>query len=333
LFIGFLPLLTVNCIFSPYLKKIEVGVEGAALATSQTGAAAECLEKLGGLSLDQLRWMSSSLTETELVEEADGWDVNAVPYSDRNDVTRLWSELHRECEPVEIAILGPAFGRPSYNFFTDVIFKALGETMSPFRYFGTNGTEELVSSMQDKENALAFFNIRYVLSEADKSVIESLQTVALRKGHMGSDFVDPSFALFDDGNYAFAKRLYMNLNQEETSLANVRPFLEYAFSEQGTNDLLNAGFWPIHEWERVVMKTRAQTTTGIPLGDIQKNCGPTGGNISIAGSSTVFPVAQICTFFNSIFSELSYTRASTHFFSSNVCAKRQGPRSTKSGAT
>ena len=153
--------------------------------------------------------------------------------------------------------------------------------------------EDLVADLNDNESALAFFNIRYVLSEEDKSVIETVRNIAVQKGN--SDFVDPSFALFDDGSYALTTRLYMNLNRDESSLANVRPFLEYGFSETGTEDLLLADFWPIPPWERVVMNTRAQTASGIPLSSIEESCGPTGGEISIAGSSTVFPVAQICT--------------------------------------
>lgn len=247
--------------------------------------------------MDQLRWMYSGLTESQLIQEEDGWDhVNAVPHSDGSDLTRLWSELHPDCEPVEIAILGPAINSPSYNFFTDAIFKARDESTDPGRYTSSSEMEDLIASLTSREDAIAFFNIRFVLSEKEKSMIEVLQTVAVQQDNTGSgDFVEPSLALFYDGLYALSTRLYMNLAQEEASLVNVRPFLEYGFSAQGTEDLLLAGFWPIHDWERVAMRTRAQTASGISLEDIRRSCGPAGREITIAGSSTVFPIAQICT--------------------------------------
>ena len=48
-------------------SKIELGLQGLGVAAGQRGPAVECLEKLGGLSRDQLRWIYSSLTEAELV--------------------------------------------------------------------------------------------------------------------------------------------------------------------------------------------------------------------------------------------------------------------------
>lgn len=256
----------------------------------------ECIEKLGGLSLDQLRWMFSDLTETQLIEEWDGFNAtSAVPFSDKDDATRLWSELHSECQPVEIYLLGLATGTPIVRYLERRVFKARGESFDASRYMGLETMEALVTMLQWSPNNVGFFGIRYVLSEQDRTVIEPLTTIKIRpsSSHEG-DFVDSGVAALDDGAYALANRIYLNLASEEATLANIRPFVDFGLSEEGTAILLETGFWSLDEWERVVMKTRAQTSSGIPLAHIQSGCGPFGGEIAIAGSSTVFPVAQVC---------------------------------------
>ena len=101
-------------------------------------------------------------------------------------------------------------------------------------------------------------------------------------------------AALDDAAYELANRLYLNLANETAILNNVRPFIDFGLSEKGTEIVIEQGFWSLDEWERLVMKTRAQTPSGIPLATIQENCGPIGREVSIAGSATVFPVAQVC---------------------------------------
>jgi ABC-type phosphate transport system substrate-binding protein len=41
------------------------------------------------------------------------------------------------------------------------------------------------------------------------------------------------------------------------------------------------------------MATRIQSIKGVPLEAIQSSCGPADGAVTIAGSSTVFPVALV----------------------------------------
>jgi ABC-type phosphate transport system substrate-binding protein len=275
--------------------QIEFGLEGAALVTSVNGPAAECLEKLGGLSIDQLRWMFSGMTEQQLIQEYDGWDSSEVPYSDGIGNTRLWSELHSDCQPVEISIVGTASSSPVHVFFADKILKAAGESIDPARFLGETETKPLIDRLEGDKNAIGFLNIRYVISEQDESVVaDRLKTVPIREVNKNSNstFTDPEVARFEDQKYPLTSNIYFNINDEASTWTNVRPFLEFAFSEQGTRELINASFWPIPRWKQEVMKARAQTATAVAMEDII--CGPEGSTISIAGSSTVFPVSQIC---------------------------------------
>ena len=63
-----------------------------------------CMVILGGLTLDQLRWIFSNYTEAELI--ATGWDPSSLANSDGNDATHLWSELSDSCAGAEIKIVG-----------------------------------------------------------------------------------------------------------------------------------------------------------------------------------------------------------------------------------
>jgi len=253
---------------------------------------------LGGLSLDQLRWMFSDLTETELIEEWDGFNAtSAVPFSDKDDATRLWSELHSECQSVEIGLLGLATGTPIVRYLERNILKARGASIDAARYTGFETMEGLVTMLEWSPNQIGLFGIRYVLSEKDKTLIKPLTTIKIRPSSSDDgDFVDAGVAALDDGAYALANRLYLNIANEEAILANVRPFIDFGLSEEGTAILTATGFWSLDEWERVVMKTRVQAASGIPLAHIQSGCGPLGREISIAGSSTVFPLAQVCKY-------------------------------------
>ena len=263
--------------------------EGIGFVTSASGAAAECLEKLGGLSLDQLRWMFSNYTTEELKD--DDWDESSVPFLDGNETTHLWSELHEDCAAEEIDISGSIeSGMSASDFFTDVIFAGRDETFDlfrPFGYFTSSQVEELISYVEANEAAITFMQLSSLLS------IDRKDLVAVAVSKKGSDFVKPISAAFEDDSYPLSRRLYLALLDDEASLVNTRPFVEFGFSKQGQDILKSAGFWPIHDWEAVIMATRAQIMKGVARQHIQESCGPVDGGISLAGSSTVFPVARL----------------------------------------
>ena len=242
--------------------------------------------------------MFSDLTETQLVQEWDGFDATSdVPFSDKNDTTRLWSELNSECEPVEIALFGLYEGNPEFTFFEHNIFKARGEGIDLDRYTGFKDINGLVTMLQWTQVGVGILGLRYVLSEKESYVIQGLSTVKLRSSLSaveGDEFVDPGLAALDDGAYDLANRLYLNIANESSVMENVRPFIDFGLSEEGISVLIDQGFWPLDEWELLVMQTRVQTASGIPLAYIRESCGPAQRAVSIAGSSTVYPIAKAC---------------------------------------
>lgn len=265
------------------------------LATGNQGVAAECIEIMGGLSVDQVRWMYTSMSESQLLS-TDKWKAAAIPNSDGNDATHLWSELHSECAPVEIVLYGEPEETTSADYFVDRLYKDISfGSLYMRRYNSPASMKELVESLENNELAIGFFGIQYALSKTEQELIKDLNTVSLRETNIGGTFASPTVVGFDDGFYALANRVYMNLINDPTKLAIVRPFIEFGFSKEGAELLRQAGLWPILEWEQMVMKTKAQTETGIPMEEILKSCSYDGASITVMGSNTVHPVAEVCT--------------------------------------
>jgi ABC-type phosphate transport system substrate-binding protein len=91
--------------------QLQVAIDAVSITMQKGGDAAKCVEAMGGLTTDQLRWMYSSFNETQLSDN--GWNgTAALPNSDGNASTHLWSELSVEsaCLPNEIEIAGPGTG-------------------------------------------------------------------------------------------------------------------------------------------------------------------------------------------------------------------------------
>jgi ABC-type phosphate transport system substrate-binding protein len=98
--------------------QIPVALDGLTVVTLYDGAANNCIQILGGLSTDQLRWIYSNYTEDQLKNT--GWDPTSIrnnnavlrtPTSINNSDavrrTRHWSEIDGRCRNEEIQISGP----------------------------------------------------------------------------------------------------------------------------------------------------------------------------------------------------------------------------------
>jgi phosphate transport system substrate-binding protein len=285
--LGMFPQLAISFLL---LRQLEVAHDGISISTSDTGSAAECVALLEGLSVDQLRWIFSSFSTQELREY--GWDVTSVPFLDDDESTHLWSELHEGCAAEEILISGSSDqDSGAYIFFTDTIFRGKNETFNN-KYYGSIETADLISYLESNGSAISYFSLSTLLTTGNSSKIRRLEPVAIYSEEEES-FVKPKAAAFEDNRYPLARRLYLSLLNDEGSLASTRSFVAFGLSLQGTQVLKSAGFWPIHDWEKILMATRAQIAGGISRSDIAKSCGPSGGNISIAGSSTVYPIARV----------------------------------------
>jgi phosphate transport system substrate-binding protein len=238
--------------------------------------------------------MFSSFTDQELIE--DGWDPKSVPNLDNDPSTHLWSELHPSCEAKEIIIAGPPVTSNAALLFDELVFgRSTTETFDlkrPLSLFDEN-YGQIADFLATNDSAIAYFDIGYILTQLD------LTTFSLVSLLHEDEIIKPSAKALESGVFPLSRALYYAVLNNEADLANVRNFVDFFFSEAGDEVTKAAGFWPLAESTKLLMATRIQSDMGIAKEDIEMHCGPAGSSISIAGSSTVQPVA---TLWASIFS-------------------------------
>lgn len=84
--------------------QVDVALDGLSIVVATGGVAFDCIQRMGGLTMDQLRWIFTGYSESQL--QANGWSASSIPNSDGNSSTHLWSELNSGCEATEILISG-----------------------------------------------------------------------------------------------------------------------------------------------------------------------------------------------------------------------------------
>ena len=111
---------TMDCLVgdtSRSARQIVVAMDGLSVVMKKGGAAETCVNGMGGLTVNQLRWMFSAETAAELT--ADGLDMSAVtPNGDNDDTTHKWSELDASCPDAEIALAYPDAASGTYEYLS-----------------------------------------------------------------------------------------------------------------------------------------------------------------------------------------------------------------------
>ncbi|KAL3923642.1 MAG: hypothetical protein SGILL_001540 [Bacillariaceae sp.] len=290
-------------------QKIEVAVEGISLGVSRGGAgnssiAVNCLEEIGALTLPQLRWIFSSFTDEQLIE--DGWDPKSVPFLDKNPNTRLWSELSPACAAVEIVIAGPPVDSISAQLFRELVFgQKKAENFDVSRAgsaFASDENDVLAEFLSDNKFAsIAYFDIGYVLSSIN------LADIVLVDLEVEEEIFKANAKALEGGTYPLSRILHYFLHDDEDSLHLTRGFVDFIFSQEGDEVTKRLGYWPLSEAKKLIMETRIQSILGIPKSLIKSYCGPPSQSISMAGSSTVLPVADLWSRIYSEFCDVSIT--------------------------
>ena len=280
---------TYNCVAGDTTRsaiQVDVAIDGLSVTTHlESSGAAPCIELLGGLTIDQLRWIFSSYTAAEL--EATGWDPLAVPNADGNDSTHLWSELNAACVAEEIQISGADDESGTYEYFAETIFADFdnGETFDsnrPNGYFNSAVDEDIVNYILANGNAIGYFG--YAFFDGNRRIL-----VAAPIENAAGQLIAPTANTINSGEYnPLARRIYMNL--WTGALAKTSWLLTYGYSSAGARDVSQVGYVNLPEEEKVLMLSRAGASGGVDLTSFPCNGGTP---IAIAGSSTVEPVASL----------------------------------------
>ena len=262
--------------------------EGVSLAVASNSAASECINLLGGLSIDQVRWMYSSFPNSGL--DHSGWDAASVPFSDGDDDTRLWSELHENCTATEILVAGPPPESGAAAFLTKTVLLGQKEAIRP--YYTSTDTKELDAYLMEHQGAISFFQMQDLLTREHVDRIRTIHPVPIMDKH--GHFIEANSREFEHANYPLLRNVFLGIHiNDPFSMQVIRPFLEFGFSDKGSQVLVNYGFWPLPEWEKLSMYTRIGSELGVDVEDLKEQCGPAGVEIYMAGSSNVEPVADI----------------------------------------
>lgn len=268
--------------------QIDIAIDVLAIVVKAGGEAAACIQALGGLTIDQLRWIYSNYTLAELAMSV-GWNSSTVPNSDGNDTTHLWSELKNTsaCPQSEIQISGADSSSGAYEFFVQTVLTDFneGETVRFDDYLGSPNNIDLKDYVNSTTDAISYIGYPTFLRNTGSLTAAAIKNAA-------GVHVKPTPVTVEDGTYnPFSTRIFMNLLNDEIALKPIRPFLTFAMSDTGTSLVESIGYSAIPSYERAVMLSRAKAVGGIDIETVI--CGPPGEKIKIAGSSAVFPIAQI----------------------------------------
>jgi ABC-type phosphate transport system substrate-binding protein len=244
--------------------QVPIAIDGVALATANGGAAKDCIEKLGGLTKDQLRWIFSSYSVKEL--EATGWNPSSLPNSDGDDSTHLWSELSSSCASEEILISGADDLSVTYYYFLETVLTdhSRGETFDlsrPNGYTNSAVDEDLVTFLTENDAGIAYFGFYYFQNS------NSLYAVPIENS--AGQFVTPSDKSVENGTYEpLSRRMYMNLYNDPESLAATVPFVRFGMSDEGSELVEATGYVPIPPTERldIIAKLNAAVNGKLPIG-------------------------------------------------------------------
>ena len=214
-----------------------------------------------------------------------------MPSSDGNTSTHLWSEINSLCAQEEIAIAFPT-SEGIELLFMELIFVGVDENLVLERNsLLTDGTtlEEMVEFILNNNNAVALLPLAYAIAEIDQDQFNLVPIITPD----GKESIKPSVASIEQGTYPLVHSLFMYLVDDKESLRSTRAFLEFGYF-QGDSTTKSVGMWPMNGWKKVLMTTRIQSTSGINLSEIKEHCFASPGDaVTIAGSSTVYPIAQI----------------------------------------
>jgi ABC-type phosphate transport system substrate-binding protein len=281
-----------TCANGNKVTEVQVAIDGLAFLAAPSGIAAKCIVTLtgGGLSFSQVRFMFSSFTLSKLKADAT-FDGLAVPNSDGNDNTRLWSELCSgagcNCPATPIGIAGSPSTSGTYLFFDEKILTGSGETVrSGFLSDPTDSSTFVVNTVTASGNSatIGFTSFAPYNNNANKvyaaSVLDPDDGV----------YRFPTYSQFSSGEYPASFTLYFEV--DNSILPTVQDFFVYAFSDAGNTDVLNTGLLPLSQVQQVQQLSRVGASGGVNLATVANSCG-TGGALFQGGSSVLYPLSYL----------------------------------------
>ena len=116
-------------------------------------------------------------------------------------------------------------------------------------YFDSEEDEDIVTYLLANSEAVGYFGFSYFATRTD------LGAAKIENDQLS--YVAPSSLTVEDGSYnPLSRRIYMNLYNNNDSLAKTVPFLKFGLSNLGTELVQFTGYSPIPKLEQTVMLAR-----------------------------------------------------------------------------
>jgi len=222
--------------------QIEVGIDGITIVLAIGSEGEECVRHLGGLTMDQLRWMYSSYNDTEL--ENSGWDPSCLSNNDFNTSTHLWSELDRRCADKEIQLVGDKRGEGIFTGFLEMVLLdfANGETVAdkrPSPYVEAYGADALQYLLLGHEGAVAFGGYHFYTGHEDVFWAVPVAHQAI------GPFVEPSETSIGDQTYPISRPMFLAVRNHADVLKKIIPFVKFGYDHAEL--IRSTGYAPLGE--------------------------------------------------------------------------------------
>jgi len=261
---------TYECLNSKNrVTQVIIGVDGVAVVAAKNGLAGSCIVKMGGLTLAQLRWMFSTLTNAQLA--AAGVNMASVLPNDNNNSIKEWSDLSKLCAQVPISPYMEGNQSGTISFFQGIVMPQSGEK---FNYCPDPLAVDLVANsgtpasmkawiqanraknpncilydysdndsriqqwvLQDP-NAITYYGFAYI--SPDQTAAPIANDMVLGSADTKQAKVEPTVFSITDGSYNVFRR-YLFLNVDNTAWERAAPYLNFGFSEAGQAMVVDVG--------------------------------------------------------------------------------------------
>ena len=234
------------------VTQLVVAVDGLSVVTKNGGAANQCINGMGGLTVGQLRWIFTAETDSQLAEA--GLDMSTITPNNDEDTTKEWSDLSASCDDTAINIKYPDGDSGTYEYFFEVI---LNEATAGFRS-GTQSADDnvLVNAILGDENAIGYFGYAYYQeNQATLAPVAVANDMNNGISATSSTAITPTSTTVRDGSYEpLSRPLFMNVNNNNWD--TVTPFLNWAYSSAGQSVIGEVGYVSLDTSTLNTMKSR-----------------------------------------------------------------------------
>jgi len=252
---------TFTCANSPYYRvtQIEIAIDGLTVFVQRGSDLETCLINRDGLTYDELRWVFSDMTKSEI--ESDGGDLDDID-DGQGDGKKRWNQLSASCPDDEIVIYGAGDDSGTQDFFTSEIF---GDDDDEYFYSSSSSSytlseddDVITDGVASDSSGVGFVGYAHYLQE-----ISSLYAISLSSG--SSNYIEPSSETINDGTYPLSRKIYMNVKQSQWDEAY--GFIAFGFEDIGQEIIeQEIGYVTLDETTYTVNKVRLNSSVYDDLG-------------------------------------------------------------------